>query len=130
MLKRASEQARERLGLTQLRETDREKARESERERETRRESEKAREQESEAAARRRGPKRAGGAGKKLIIELTISGRCRRRPCAADGTEGEDAEAEPGPFRRRLTLSVPSALLAVAEEDLDVEDDEALAERA
>ena len=50
--------------------------------------------------------------------------RCRRRPCA-DGTE-----AEPGPFRRRLTLSVPSALLAVAEEDLDVEDDEALAERA
>ena len=118
------------LRLTQLRETDREKARENERERETRRESEKAREQESEAAARRRGPKRAGGAGKKLIIELTISGRCRRRPCA-DGTEGEDAEAEPGPFRRRLTLSVPSALLAVAEEDLDVEDDEeALAERA
>ena len=115
MLKRASEQARERLGLTQRRETDREKA---------------DGQRESEAAARRRGPKRAGGAGKKLIIELTISGRCRRRPCA-DGTEGEDAEAEPGPFRRRLTLSVPSALLAVAEEDLDVEDDEeALAERA
>jgi hypothetical protein len=78
---------------------------------------------------------RSGGAGgsgpsgpEKLIIELTISGRCRRRPCAADATEGEDAE--PGPFRLRLTPSFPSALLAVAEEGLDVEDDEALAERA
>ena len=76
-------------------------------------------------------PGGAGGSGpsgpEKLIIELTISGRCRRRPCA-DATEGEDAD--PGPFRLRLTPSFPSALLAVAEEELDVEDDEALAERA
>jgi hypothetical protein len=72
-------------------------------------------------------PGGAGGSGpsgpEKSIIELTISGRCRRRPCA-DATEGEDAK--PCPFRRRLTLSFPSALLAVAEEELDVEDIEAL----
>jgi hypothetical protein len=79
------------------------------------------------AAARRCGRKRAGGAGEKLIIELTISGRCRRHPCA-DAADGEDAE--PGPFLRSLTPSFPSVLLAVAEEKLDVEDDEVLAERA
>ena len=84
-------------------------------------------EQASERDNMQQHPGGAGGSGpsgpEKLIIELTISGRCRRRPCA-DATEGEDAE--PGPFRRRLTQSFPSALLAVAEEELDVEDIEAL----
>ena len=48
MLKQASdsEQARERLGLTQLRETDREKARERERERDSERERESDRARE------------------------------------------------------------------------------------
>ena len=62
-----------------------------------------------------------------MIIELTASGRCRRRSCA-DATEGEDAD--PGPFRRRLTPpSLPPAPTSVDEEDFVAEDDDALAVR-
>ena len=59
-----------------------------------------------------------------MIIELTISGRCRRRACA-DATEGEDAD--PGPSRRSLTPpSLSPAPTSVDEEDFVAEDDDAL----
>ena len=65
----------------------------------------------------------------KRWISFTSSCRPRRRPCD-DATEAEGDE--PGAFRRRLvtTSSISLARTAGAEEDVDFEDDEAVAARA